>query len=329
MNSWHSFLHQQGASIVEQNAISFGEKPGDYPGLESKTTITPLIHLGLLSVKGADSARFLQGQVTCDVQQLSLGHSLIGARCNPKGRALADFLLCQPSEDQLLLVMNHRLVQQNIEELSKFAAFFKTQLLDASKDYQLIGICGEEAETLASNIPASYHYPLSDGRQLLIVPTEDAPSAWKELSASAAPTGNEFWHLQDIRAGLGHVQTETVAMFVPQMLNLQAIEGISFKKGCYTGQEVVARMKYLGKLKRRMYRLTTDSPLLPTPGTPCYLPTQKQSIGNIVQAANVDNNHQELLVVLTDEASKSDTLIIGEAPAQAVKQQLLPYDADE
>jgi folate-binding protein YgfZ len=328
MNSWHSFLHQQGASIVGRNVITFGEKPGDYPGLESKTTITPLIHLGLLSVKGADSARFLQGQVTCDVQQLSLGHSLIGARCNPKGRTLADFLLCQSSKDQLLLVMNHRLVQQNIDELSKFSAFFKTQLLDTSEDYQLIGICGEKAETLASNILASYRYTLSDGRQLLIVPTEDAPSIWKELSANATPTGNDFWHLQDIRAGLGHVQTETVAMFVPQMLNLQAIEGISFKKGCYMGQEVVARMKYLGKLKRKMYRLTTDSPLLPTPGTPCYLPTKKQSIGNIVQAANADNNHQELLVVLTDEASKSDTLIIGEAPKQAVKQQSLPYDTD-
>jgi tRNA-modifying protein YgfZ len=328
MNSWHSFLHQQGASIVEQNAISFGEKPGDYPGLENNTTITPLIHLGLLSVKGADSARFLQGQVTCDVQQLSLGRSQIGARCNPKGRALADFLLCQPREDQLLLVMNCQLVQQNIDELSKFAAFFKTQLNDASKDYQLIGICGEEAETLANNIPASYHYPLSDGRQLLIVPTDDAPSAWKELSTNAAPTGSEFWDLQDIRAGLGHVQTETVAMFIPQMLNLQAIEGISFKKGCYTGQEIVARMKYLGKLKRRMYRLTTNSPLLPTPGTPCYLPTQKQSIGNIVQAANANNNHQELLVVLTDEASKSETLIIGEAPAQTVKQQILPYNTE-
>ncbi|MEH6467501.1 MAG: hypothetical protein V7722_07695, partial [Porticoccus sp.] len=277
-------------------------------------------------IKGPDSARFLQGQVTCDVQQLNESRSLTGARCNPKGRTLADFLLCQPNGDQLFLVMDRSLVQQNIDELSKFAAFFKTQLLDASEDYQLIGLCGKEAEILTSSIPTIYNYPFSDGRQLLVVPTEDAPSVWQKLSTKATPTGSEFWHLQDIRAGRGHVQTETVAMFVPQMLNLQAIEGISFKKGCYTGQEVVARMKYLGKLKRRMYRLTTHAAQIPAPGTPCYLPGQEQSVGNVVQAAYADDNHQELLVVLTDEASTSDALIIGEAPVQAVKQQPLPYE---
>jgi folate-binding protein YgfZ len=329
MNNWHSFLHQQGAFTVGSNALSFGDKPNDYPSLEHKTTVTPLTHLGILSIKGPDSARFLQGQVTCDVQQLNESCSLTGARCNPKGRILADFLLCQPNENQLFLVMDRSLVQQNIDELSKFSAFFKTQLLDASEDYQLIGLCGKEAEILACSIPTIDNYPFSDGRQLLITSTEDAPSVWQNLSTKATPTGSEFWHLQDIRAGRGHVQAETVAMFVPQMLNLQAIGGISFKKGCYTGQEVVARMKYLGKLKRRMYRLTTHAAQIPVPGTPCYLPDKKQSIGNVVQAAYADEDHQELLVVLTDEASLSDTLIIGDTPKNAVQQLHLPYNIEE
>lgn len=333
MHNWLSFLHQQGASINENNTITFGEIPNDYPDLLQKTTVTPLIHIGPLSIDGKDSARFLQGQVTCDIQQLSLGHNLTGVRCNPKGRTLTNFLLCQPSEDNLLMLMQHALVQSSIDELSKFAAFFKVQLADQRNQYQCIGISGSQAGALAKNITTLCQHSFSDGRQLLVVPTESAPAIWQQLTASATPTGNELWHLQDIRAGFGHVQTETTNMFLPQMLNFQATGGISFKKGCYTGQEVVARMKYLGKLKRRMYRIATQASSSPVPGSPCFMPaqepgTQGQSIGNVVLAAWSDNSHQEMLLVLTEEASKSETLIIGEGSPQTVQQQPLPYLID-
>ena len=143
------------------------------------------------------------------------------------------------------------------------------------------------------------------------------------------PVGTELWQLQDIHAGLGLLEKETSALFVPQMLNMQAIGGVSFKKGCYTGQEVVARMKYLGKLKRRMYRLSTHTMPLPAPGTPCYLAHQEQSIGSIVQASNVDDNHVELLAVLTKEASTSDSLIIGDGQPHRITKQQLPYNIEQ
>lgn len=329
MNNWHSFLRGQGASFLGENSISFGEHPKDYPVIQGQTTITPLIHMGLLSISGPDSARFLQGQITCDVQQLDAHHNLFGARCNPKGRMLTNFILCQPGEDQLVMLMNRSLVEPSMDELSKFAAFFKTELVDNTELYQCIGISGPNAETLASSVSSTHKYSYSDGRQLLIIPTETAQAVWEQLANTATPTGTEAWLLEDIRAGLGLLQTETSTMFIPQMLNLQAIGGISFKKGCYTGQEVVARMKYLGKLKRRMYRLTTKAMLLPAPGTPCYLVDQKQSIGNIVLAANADDNYLELLVVLTDEAASSDTLIIGEGQPQTVEKQPMPYEVDQ
>jgi folate-binding Fe-S cluster repair protein YgfZ len=118
-------------------------------------------------------------------------------------------------------------------------------------------------------------------------------------------------------------------MFIPQMLNLQALEAISFKKGCYTGQEVVARMKYLGKLKRHMYRITTAATdPLPAPGTPCYVTGGEQSIGNLV---NVARNGQmlDLLVVLTDESVSSYELVIGHGEPRQIELKKLPYNTDE
>lgn len=332
MNNWHIFLHQQGATLLEQNRLSFNEKPGDYPNLQQQNTMTPLIHLGVLSVNGADSARFLQGQVTCDVEQLNIEHSLIGARCNPKGRALTSFRLVEVSHDQLLMIMDYSLIQSSIDELSKFAAFFKVQLTDASEQYHCIGLTGQhsalDTSTLATQKVITCQ--LSDDRQLLVMPEKQAETLWSSLAEQAAPVGTEFWELQDIKAGTANIQLETSAMFIPQMLNLQAIDAISFKKGCYTGQEVVARMKYLGKLKRRMYRIavrgdTASAKALPSPGTSCQLPNQEQSIGNVVAAANADKDLQEILVVLTDEAAQSEALIIGTEHHKKVDQLSLPY----
>lgn len=328
MNTWYAFLHQQGATFPENNIISFGEHPGDYNDLLKRSTVTPLIHLGLLLIEGADAARFLQGQVTCDVHQLSKSPNLMGARCNPKGRVLNNFLLCQTKDEQLLLLMDKSLIQPCIDELSKFAAFFKAELLDASNDYQLIGISGEDASTLSKQMPSIHTYPLIDGRQIAIVPNEMAETAWQQLTPTATPVGSEFWRLQDIQAGLGYVQQSTTSLFIPQMLNLQAVGGISFKKGCYTGQEVVARMKYLGKLKRRMYRLAVDSSEQLEPGTPCYLPGQEQSVGNVVAAAYKDQEKQEVLAVLTDEAAKSSQLDFGKGGSIALEQLPLPYEIE-
>ena len=328
MNNWHSFLHQQGAALPEQNRLSFNEKPGDYPRLQQQNTITPLIHLGVLSVNGADSVRFLQGQVTCDVEQLSAENSLIGARCNPKGRALTNFRLVQVSDDQLLMIMDYSLIQSSIDELSKFAAFFKVQLTDASEQFQCIGLTGQHS-TLATQKVITCQF--SDNRQLVVMPENQAETLWLSLTEQANPVGTEFWELQDIKAGIANIQLETSAMFIPQMLNLQAIDGISFKKGCYTGQEVVARMKYLGKLKRRMYRIaimgdTASAQALPPPGTSCQLPNKEQSIGNVVAAANANKDLQEILVVLTDEAAQSKTLIIGTEHHKKIDRLSLPYE---
>ena len=335
MNHWHHFLEQQGATVeTANNALSFAETPADYPSLSQQPTLTPLIHLGIISLQGADAKKFLQGQVTCDVDQLSFNHHLIGARCNPKGRALTSFYLIQVNDEHLLMVMDLSLVPSSIDELSKYAAFFKVELNDSSEVYHCIGLSSKQSSNeiaLLKQATFIANVSLSNDRQLVIVSKEHAESTWECLQQQYKPVGTELWKLQDIQAGIAMIQLETTALFVPQMFNLQAIDGISFKKGCYTGQEVVARIKYLGKLKRRMYRLSlpievVSKQKLPTPGSSCQLPEQEQSIGNLVTAAHADENTDEILAVLTEEAAKSTTLLIDERKYTNISYLPLPYE---
>jgi folate-binding protein YgfZ len=130
-----------------------------------------------------------------------------------------------------------------------------------------------------------------------------------------------------VRAGIGQVMPQTRELFIPQMLNLQAVGGVSFKKGCYTGQEIVARMQYLGKLKRRLYHLSLDAPQMPEPGTPLFSPSHASSIGEVVLAAKADQTI-ELLAVLQAEAADSGDVHLGTLEGPGLHLLDLPYTLD-
>lgn len=343
MSNWLTFLQTQGALIENGVVTSFGEATGDYPDLLQHTSLMSLDNAGILKITGPDASRFLQGQTTCDLQQISVSRSLPGAQCTPKGRMLNSFQLCQADNETLLLRMHRQLVDQTLSGLTKYAVFFKAELENASDQYRPLMLGGPEAATLISE---TYSIALPDigssavtengtvisciGQQQyqLLVPAEQAEARWQQLAAKAKPVGCAFSELLAIRAGIGEVRPDTAEMFIPQMLNLQARDGISFKKGCYTGQEVVARMKYLGKLKRRMYRLRIGGTISPAPGTPCYTPDSEQSVGNVVISAAADADHLELLAVLTETAAASPELRFGENSSVGIKQLPLPYSLE-
>lgn len=327
MNDWQRYLSSQGA-VINDDQIHFHESPTDFQALlaEDDGIMSPLLHQGLISVKGPDAARFLQGQITSDVLQLAVGESTSGARCNAKGRMLASFVLFHAENQHFFLQLHRSLITPLIDELTKYAVFFKVELSDISDRYCLLGSAGKSDEKI-SLTDTAYQYPLADGRKIFIVSAEKVPSVWEALRDTVKPVGTELWQLMDIRSGLGHVEVDTVDLFIPQMLNFQAIAAISFKKGCYTGQEVVARMKYLGRLKRRMYRIGVPAPkdrLLP--GMPCYLQGQNQSVGHVVSTARCDTERLEMLVVLNEEAAGSDGLVIGIQPYSAIEKLSIPYE---
>lgn len=341
-----NYLTESGGAMLTPTAISFGETPEDYHALSEQTVCVPLTHQGVLSVDGAKGAQLLQGQVTCDINQLNENSTLRGAQCTPQGRMLATFNAFQLSDERRLLQMNRLLVDPLIDYLSKYAVFFQTSLHNASDDVHSFGITGEHADEVIADIfgdvPASgqviHNQKSEDGsiasqissRQYqILAPSDRAATIWRQLLATSKPAGTDFWNLNSIAAGLGEVTPETVETFIPQMLNLQATGAISFKKGCYTGQEIVARTRYRGKLKKRLYRLTTTLEQLPAPGTPCLLPEGNRRIGEVSNAAWRAPSHVELLAVLNNDAATTGQMIFGDLPPSPCQLLDLPYPLDD
>ena len=342
MNNWLIFLQSQGATIAGGQVATFGETPVDYPGLGDQTLLIPLIDTGLITITGEAGRQFLQGQVTCDLDQLTENNSLPGAQCNPKGRMLSSFQLLQQDNDSLLMTLAADLIDSTLSSLKKYAVFFKATLEDASDNYVALGLVGPNAEaalkTVIGATPSTtqsitrhndgFAIRLANQCFQLLVPADKAQDVWQQIKETATPAGLPLWQRQMIRAGLGQVVAATEEMFIPQMLNLQATNAISFSKGCYTGQEVVARMKYLGKLKRRMYRLLLNTGEPPPAGAVCHLTEGGQGVGNVVNAIAVSPETVEALVVLTAEAAEVRQLII-DGTTITTESMALPYSLED
>ena len=333
---WLNFLSQQGATHSAGIISSFGETPGDYPQL--KATLTELGDLGVLALDGVDSKRFLQGQSTSDSEQLNDSTALPGAICNAKGRMLTSYYAVEPKADTVLLLMQRPLVATTIDNLGKYAAFFKTTLSNASTDYRLLGLSGPDCEALLEGhfdtIPTVSNQlyigenclllRISAQQFVVIVTIAAAEALWRKLAPDFTPTGIGYWQLQSIRAGLAQVRRETFEQFVPQMLNLQATGAVNFKKGCYTGQEIVARMQYLGKLKRRTYRVILTDTKPPPAGTEIYASADNKLVGSVLMAAPADEKSTEILAVLHEGQADALSFIIAGATLEASIAEL-PY----
>ena len=340
MTNWFAFLEAQGASLTQgeyPEVISFGETPSQYPQLQSQTLLFSLDDRGILGFSGPDTDKLLQGQVTCDIHQLSEQQALRGALCTIQGRMVSDFHLCRPNESETLLVSHLGLVTTTLETLKKFAVFYKTVLVDQSASYRVLGLTGPDARALAQQATGADDsdsnclqgngvcmIKVAAQRWLVIVPTESAQALWHQFGEKATAAGLPLWRLLAIADGDGEVHPSTAEEFIPQMLNLQLTGAVSFKKGCYTGQEIVARMQYLGKLKRRMYRLAFAGPS-PQPGAPLHQPGGREC-GTVVMAAPSGEECSELLAVLTDEAAAAGVLCL-DSDEFAVRKLPLPYEA--
>ena len=297
-----------------------------------------LSHEGVLAVRGADASKFLQGQLTCNLNYLSDTQASLGARCTQKGRMQSSFRILLEG-DGVLMAMASELLEPQLADLKKYAVFSKSKLTDESAAWVRFGIDHGDAAlgSLGLELPAETDRVVrSDGliairvspdRAELWVSADQAGAIKGKLSALLAEGDLNQWLLGQIRAGIGQVMPGTRELFIPQMLNLQAVGGVSFKKGCYTGQEIVARMQYLGKLKRRLYRLQLDASERPEPGTQLFSPSHGSSIGEVVLAAHGEQQI-ELLAVLQAEAAEAGDLHVGAVDGPALHLLDLPYQLD-
>lgn len=298
----------------------------------------PLPHEGVLAVRGADAAKFLQGQLTCNLNYLSDTQASLGARCTQKGRMQSSFRIVLHG-DGVLMAMATELLEPQLADLKKYAVFSKSRLTNESAAWVRFGLSNADKalSSLGLELPADTDSAartdaliairVSPDRAELWAPAEHAEVVRGQLAAQLDEAGLNEWMLGQIRAGIGQVMPQTRELFIPQMLNLQAVGGVSFKKGCYTGQEIVARMQYLGKLKRRLYRLSLDAAHLPEPGTALFSPSHGSSIGEVVIAAKADLSI-ELLAVLQAEAADNGDVHLGSLEGPALQLLDLPYQLD-
>jgi len=289
----------------------------------------PLTDLGLLRVGGADAAAFLHNLLTNDIAHLRPGAVCRAGLCTPKGRLLATFTIWREGEDFLLL-LSADLLPGILKKLSMYVLRSKVTLADLNATRQLIGCVGlplGPAESLKStSFAGGTALRLDAERVVLALPVEAPLSA--ELTASAAGSLDD-WHLTEIRAGDPRIVAATQEAFVPQMVNyeLPAVGGVSFQKGCYPGQEIVARTHYLGKVKRRMYRFRLVQAC--APGTPLFTPESgDQHCGTVVLCAPVPEGGCEALGVVQSSGAETGEVHVG-APAGPLAERLpLPYTVD-
>ena len=271
--------------------------------------IAKLEHYGLLHAAGADARAFLHAQLTNDLQNLPPGRARYAGWCSAKGRLLATFLVV-PHADGFLLQLSRDLVPVVLKRLSMFILRSKVKLTDASGQWAQYGVWDPDAgEALAvSERDGAIAIGIDAGRRLVLAPEG-------HLTADA-PAGE--WMLAEVRAGRPLIGQPTQDQFVPQMVNLELAGGVDFRKGCYPGQEVVARAQYRGAVKRRMYRLRGAAM---TPGQELYSDDAPgQPSGMVVNAAG-----EESLAVLQISAVESKSPIRLQPQGAALEVLSLPY----
>lgn len=296
----------------------------------------PLTHEGILAIEGIDSKKFLQGQVTCNLNYLTSEISSLGARCTPKGRMISSFRVIERATDHYLLCLDKKLISTQLNDFKKYAIFSKVTFTELSDHWLRFGIQGSTSELAFLNVTfptiinqISHHedyfvIKVSEHRFELWVPTDSTTNIVEQLADQLPQQTLNAWLLGQIQAGIGQVFQETTELFIPQMINLQAVGGVSFKKGCYTGQEIVARMQYLGKLKRHLYRFRLASNELPAIGSTLFSSVHNTSVGEVVLAANIAPNGVELLAVVQDDAAIAN-LWLKDREEQLLELLKLPY----
>jgi tRNA-modifying protein YgfZ len=286
----------------------------------------PTPRFSLIQIQGADAEKFLQGQVTCDLAQVTLTKGSYGAHCTPKGRVLFTFFLMRRDDNCFWMQLVTDQLEQSIKDLKKYAVFFKLQISDISQEFpsQLI-------TTDTNTIPTSTPVLLDIQQTEQGIIRRRHTHYWElmgnpELAMNSSTqifADNSRWALLDIQQGIAHVHTETRELFTPEDINYPLIEGVSFRKGCYTGQEIVARMHYKGKHKRHSHLFHFTSSEALKAGMTIHHKETDQKIGELVNIGSI-NHSQEWAALCSIQDDAKDMAVIGDN-RQKMRWHSLPY----
>jgi tRNA-modifying protein YgfZ len=337
---WQNHLDLLGARFADGRVTDFGDAAGERAALKTGAIVCDLSHLGVIRVAGEDAASFLHNQLSNDVLALADGDAQRTSWCSPKGRMLVTPLLWREDPQTYFLQMPRALQAAIQKRLQMFVLRAKAQLADVSDDSVRIGVGSLDGMAAKSLIHAVFGavpetmksvthalgrvLAVSATRFEIIATPENARTIWQQLAAAARAAGAENWDLLAIRDGVIEVLPETQDQFVPQMANLELIGGVSFKKGCYPGQEIVARTQYRGILKRRTIRIHIDGVARPALGESVYAAEfGEQAAGQIANVAAAPEGGFEALVVAQIESIKAGSLKLTDG--SPLHMAALPY----
>lgn len=286
-----------------------------------------LDHLGVIQIDGEDAAKFIHGQLTHDFSLLDHNSARLAAFCSAKGRMQASFIGFKRPAGEILLVCSKDLLAPTLKRLSMFVMRAKAKLSDASERYAVYGLAGNAIKNIAIGaVPAWAKADFGAESVVQLYPADGTPrQLWVAPMGTARPQGEtmalDTWQWSEARSGVATVSQPVFEAFVPQMLNYESVGGVNFKKGCYPGQEVVARSQFRGTLKRRAF--VVHSPGTLQAGQEVYIPVDpSQPVGTVVQAASAPGGGMDAIVSLQLAALESGPLLAAEAVLQLLP---LPY----
>ena len=323
--NWQEFLGANGASIENGRVTDFGDLSVELASARSATIVAPLVHLALIDCSGQDAKSFLHNQLTSDVNHLAPDAAQHSAWCTAKGRMQASFLHYRTG-DAYRLLLSADLLAATQKRLQMFVLRSKVRISDLTGANEIIGLSGPKAEAALTHaglpVPgeALVCAAFSDGtvmrldsnRFVLVIAAAAAPALWHALSTTAKPVGTPVWQWLDIQAGIPLITEATKEAFIPQMANFDKIGGVSFHKGCYPGQEIVARTQYLGKVKRHLYRIHAD--VTTAAGASIFAPgSPEHPCGMVANAAPSPTGGYDALAVIQENFVEQPGLSLGES----------------
>jgi folate-binding protein YgfZ len=336
---WLAFLARRGANIADGAVRDFGDPPRERAAAAAGSIVADISHYGLLTAAGADARAFLHSQLSCDVEGLPEGAAVYGAYCTAKGRVLANFLLWS-AVGTFFMLLPRALAPGIRKRLQMFVLRSKVVLEERADDRVVLGLAGPAAaEPLAALVNAVPTEPLQvahgedataiaihGGRFVMVAPVARTPAIWDLFAATLTPVGAPWWEWLEITSGLPWITAATQDQFVPQMANLELVGAVNFRKGCYPGQEIVARMQYLGKPKRRLFLAHVDAATSPASGETLVADDAgDQSAGTVVNVAPAPEGGFDLLAVVQTASADGGTVRLGSPAGPALRFRPLPY----
>ncbi len=340
-DTWLDHLAAHGAHIHDALRGDFGDPTAELRATASgETIVTPLLHFASLLFAGDDASEFLHGQLTADVRGLAINAVTLGGYCTAKGRMLANFWLGREATG-LTMLLDAEIAPAIQKRLAMYVLRSKVKVANQRTTHCLLGLAGREASNYLGSLglaelPAHRKivrtatgdawWCIAPHRYIGLVHTEHAAATWSTLTATARPVGNASWQWFDIAAGLPWIGARTQDELVPQMINLEAIGGVSFTKGCYPGQEIVARTQHLGKIKRRMFLAHLHTEAAPLPGEAIMGDDLgAQASGVVVNAAAAPEGGYDILAVMHTSTATGSSAHLRALDGPALALRPLPY----